>query len=191
MGKKAQRRRQEKIESKFAGRPALSLVPSPPADAVVPVTDATFDRDVLGHDLPVLVDFWAPWCGPCKLVGPILDELAPVFAGRLRIAKLNTEQNRRVPAAYNIRSIPSMILFRDGEVVDMKVGASPRSALERWLERHVAQAPAAPEPADDDADLAAAPVVAAAAGAPAAGPAEGAAAPEAARKPGFFARLFG
>ena len=137
MGKKAQRRRAEKNETRWAARPALSLAPPVPAGSVVHVTDATFEREVLEHDTPVLVDFWAPWCGPCKMIAPVLEELAKTFEGRLRVAKIDTERNQRVPERYQIRSIPTLILFRDGGMVAQRVGSSPKATLERWLESHL------------------------------------------------------
>ena len=145
MGKKAQQRRHVRVAAKMASRPAGAAAgpaSQPASGTAVHVSDASFDRDVLRHDKPVLVDFWAPWCGPCKAVAPILDELAKEYDGKLRVAKLNTEQNRRVPMAYNIRSIPTMILFKDGEVADVKIGAAPKAALQRWLDRQIADKPA-------------------------------------------------
>lgn len=132
MGKKAQTRRLAKNEAE-AARPAPQAKPG----QVVKVSDATFGREVLDEDGLVLVDFWAPWCGPCKAVAPILDELAVSYAGRVKIAKVDTESNRGIPTQFNIRSIPTMILFRDGQLVDVKVGASPKGALERWLDRNL------------------------------------------------------
>jgi thioredoxin len=96
----------------------------------ITVTDATFAREVLGaRGVPVLVDYWAEWCGPCRMVAPVLDELAAESNGRYRIAKLNVDENPRTAAQYNIRSIPTMLVFRDGAVVDRIVGAQPKQAI--------------------------------------------------------------
>ncbi|HEY0378058.1 MAG TPA: thioredoxin [Pyrinomonadaceae bacterium] len=96
----------------------------------VTVTDATFAREVLGaRGVPVLVDYWAEWCGPCRMVAPVLDELATESQGRYRIAKLNIDENPLTAAQYNIRSIPTMLVFRDGTVVDRIVGAQPKQAI--------------------------------------------------------------
>ncbi len=103
------------------------------AGNTVTVTDANFADDVLGSDKPVLVDFWAEWCGPCKMVAPVLDELAKDYAGKLTVAKVNIDDNPVTPNEYAVRGIPTMLLFRDGKLLDAKVGAMPKSALKDWI----------------------------------------------------------
>ena len=102
-----------------------------------PVTDASFHREVLESDLPVLVDFWAPWCGPCQRVGPILEELAQEYEGRLRIAKVNTEQDYVQAGEYTVQGIPTMILFKNGNELDRLVGAMPKLVLQLWIEENI------------------------------------------------------
>jgi thioredoxin 1 len=98
------------------------------------VTDETFEELVLGAELPVMVDFWAPWCGPCRMVAPIIEELARGYDGRAVIAKINTDENGRTPARYGIMGIPTLILFKNGEEVDRVVGFAPRKTLEERLQ---------------------------------------------------------
>lgn len=97
------------------------------------VTDATFKDEVLNSDLPVLVDFWAPWCGPCRMVSPIVDEIAQEQADKLKVVKLNTDDNLETASAYGITSIPALYVFKNGEVVKQVIGALPKPALEREL----------------------------------------------------------
>jgi thioredoxin 1 len=101
------------------------------------VTDTTFGSEVLESQLPVLVDYWAEWCGPCKMIGPVLDESAESYAGRLAIAKINIDQNQAVPSRYRVRGIPTLMLFKNGEVVATKVGAVSKSQLAAFIDAHL------------------------------------------------------
>ena len=97
-------------------------------------TDATFEVDVIQNDEPVLVDFWAPWCGPCRMVAPIVDELAEEYDGRVKFVKLNTDENPMVAGKYGIRSIPTLLVFKGGEPVGQNVGIRPKSDLDKHIE---------------------------------------------------------
>lgn len=101
--------------------------------ATVAVTDATFDAEVKNSDIPVVVDFWAEWCGPCKMIGPALEELSDDFAGRVKIVKVNVDENPSAPAALGVRGIPALFMFKDGQVVSNKTGAAPKSVLHDWI----------------------------------------------------------
>lgn len=98
------------------------------------ITDASFQADVINSETPVLVDFWAEWCGPCKMIGPALEEISDELAGKVVVAKLNIDDHPDAPAKYGVRGIPTMILFKNGEIADTKVGAAPKGALKGWLE---------------------------------------------------------
>ena len=104
---------------------------------IVHTSDASFDKDVLKSDKPVLLDFWAEWCGPCKMIAPILDDVAKEYQGRLRIAKLNIDENPQTPPKFGIRGIPTLILFKNGTVEAQKVGAVSKSQLAAFLEQHL------------------------------------------------------
>ncbi len=102
--------------------------------ATINVTDASFAADVLQSDKPVLVDFWAEWCGPCKMIGPSLEELSDELAGRVIIAKMDIMENTTVPGEIGVQSIPLMVLFKNGKQVAQKLGAAPKSQIKSWLE---------------------------------------------------------
>ena len=100
-----------------------------------PVSDDNFETDVLGASGPVVVDFWAEWCGPCKMIGPQLEELSEEMAGKVKFVKLNVDENQQTAIKYGVRSIPTLIMFKDGEAVDIKVGAGAKSDLQNWIEK--------------------------------------------------------
>jgi thioredoxin 1 len=102
------------------------------------VSDATFEADVLQSSTPVLVDYWAEWCGPCKAIAPILDEVATGYEGRLQIAKMNVDENRDIPAQFGIRGIPTLMLFKDGKLAATKVGALSKSQLTAFIDQNMA-----------------------------------------------------
>ena len=102
---------------------------------VLEVNDATFDQEVLKSELPVLVDFWATWCGPCKAIAPTVDAVAAKFAGQLKVAKVNVDQNGATPSRYGIRGIPALLLFKDGKVADQIVGYVPQDVIEEKVQK--------------------------------------------------------
>ncbi len=105
--------------------------------STVAVTDANFDAEVRNSDVPVVVDFWAEWCGPCKQIGPALEELAAEMEGKVKIAKVNVDENPDLPAQFGVRGIPALFMFKDGQVVSNKVGAAPKAALQSWIESSI------------------------------------------------------
>jgi len=108
-----------------------------PIEGPVEVTDADFDTAVLRSALPVLVDFWAPWCGPCRMVGPIVEELSREYAGRLTVAKVNTDDNRELAGRFKIQGIPTLMLFKEGNPVERITGAAPKQHLEELIRKHI------------------------------------------------------
>ena len=101
------------------------------------ITDSTFEADVLLADKPVLVDYWAAWCGPCKMIAPILDEISTAYDGKLQVAKMNVDENSQVPAKLGIRGIPTLMIFKGGELVATKVGALPKAQLTAFIDSHL------------------------------------------------------
>jgi thioredoxin 1 len=108
------------------------------SDLIKPVSDTSFQADVLDAKTPVLVDFWAEWCGPCKMIAPILDEVAGTYSGKLQISKMNVDENREVPAKFGIRGIPTLMVFKDGQLAATKVGALSKAQLTAFIDSNLA-----------------------------------------------------
>ena len=117
----------------ICGRCKTRLITKGIYDIPVDVSDSTFNSEILGYNGPVLMDCWAPWCGPCKMIAPVLDQLAAEYAGKIKIAKLNVDNNPATASRYGIQSIPTMLLFKNGQQVDKIVGAVPRSEIENRI----------------------------------------------------------
>ena len=124
------KKEQEVVVGPQVAEPAAGTADAEP----IHVTDETFEELVLGAELPVMVDFWAPWCGPCRMIAPVVEELASVYSGRAVMAKINTDENAYTPSRYGIMGIPTLILFKNGEEVDRVVGFAPRKSLEERLQ---------------------------------------------------------
>lgn len=107
------------------------------SDLIKYVSDATFEAEVIKSSTPVLIDYWAEWCGPCKMIAPILDDVASVYAGRLTVAKMNVDENRAVPAQYGIRGIPTLMVFKDGQLAATKVGALSKAQLIAFIDQQL------------------------------------------------------
>lgn len=104
--------------------------------AVAATTDATFEADVIKSDAPVVVDFWAPWCGPCRMIAPALDAISAELGEKVKIVKVNVDENPKIASSYGIMSIPTLMIFKNGQLVDRKTGAAPQAALKQWISGH-------------------------------------------------------
>ena len=108
------------------------------SDAIIELSDSTFETEVVKSDLPVLVDFWAPWCGPCRIIAPVVEELSETYEGKLKVGKLNVDDNQKTSMKFGIRSIPTLLVFKDGEVAEQIIGAVPKTEIERVVTKVMA-----------------------------------------------------
>ena len=108
------------------------------SDLIKHISDSSFENDVLKSDKPVLVDYWAEWCGPCKMIAPILDEVSAAYQGKLQVAKMNVDENRDIPAKFGIRGIPTLMLFKDGQLAATKVGSLSKAQLTEFIDQQLA-----------------------------------------------------
>ncbi len=108
------------------------------SDAIIEISDSNFESEVVKSDVPVLVDFWAPWCGPCKAIAPIVEEISSTYEGKIKVGKMNVDENQSTTMKYGIRSIPTIIMFKGGEAVDQIIGAVPKGEIEKVVERSLA-----------------------------------------------------
>ena len=108
-----------------------------PGNGIVEVTDANFDQDVLKADQPVLVDFWATWCGPCRAIAPIVDELAKEYQGKIKVGKMDVDRNNATPMRYGVRGIPTLLVFKGGQVKEQIVGYVPKETIQKALDKHI------------------------------------------------------
>ena len=125
------------VTSSFFPGTTPNQEPNMASDLIKHVSDASFDVDVLQSAQPVLVDYWAEWCGPCKMIAPILDEVAGTYSGKLQIAKMNVDDNRDVPGKYGIRGIPTLMMFKDGQLAATKVGAMSKAQLTAFIDQQL------------------------------------------------------
>ncbi|MEX1000150.1 MAG: thioredoxin [Candidatus Dadabacteria bacterium] len=108
------------------------------SDAIIEISDSNFESEVVKSDVPVLVDFWAPWCGPCKAIAPIVEEISSTYEGKIKVGKMNVDENQSTTMKFGIRSIPTIIMFKGGEAVDQIIGAVPKGEIEKVVERSLA-----------------------------------------------------
>ena len=107
------------------------------SDAIIEISDSNFESEVVNSDLPVLIDFWAPWCGPCRAIAPLVEEISSSYAGKIKVGKMNVDENQSTTMKFGIRSIPTLIMFKGGEAVDQIIGAVPKGEIERVVEKTI------------------------------------------------------
>jgi len=108
------------------------------SEAIVVVSDSNFESEVVNSDVPVLIDFWAPWCGPCRAIAPIVEEISSTYEGKIKVGKMNVDENQATTMKFGIRSIPTLIMFKGGEAIDQIIGAVPKGEIERVVEKSLA-----------------------------------------------------